>query len=78
MNEKEKQVQKALGTLPEFTCNGCGKLYMIDEKFIYTDIEDGLHTVHRHLCLICATAQFVCDRLMKVRDGHWDKEKFDD
>ena len=76
MDDKEKDVQKALGTLPEFTCPRCGKLSLIDEKFIYTDGEHS-HLSGVSMCIICATAQFVCNRVFKRPEGHWDKEKFD-
>lgn len=72
MDEKERQIQKALGTFPVFSCSNCGKEFYIDEKFTYTN--DGRS--HRQLCKICATAQFVYDRLMKPeRDrGEFTKE----
>ena len=59
MTEKEKEVQKALGTFPTFECNQCYKEFFTDEKFIYNNI--GYR--EKQLCTICATAQFVCNRL---------------
>ena len=72
MDKKEKDVQKALGTYPVFSCNNCGKEFYVDEKYYYTNVGGALI----QLCKICATAQFVCDRLMKpTRDrGEFTKE----
>ena len=73
MDKKEKAAQKALGTFPVFNCSNCGKEFYTDEKYYYyTNV--GVPLIQ--LCKICATAQFVCDRLMKpTRDrGEFTKE----
>lgn len=74
MNEKEKAVQKALGTFPTFNCNNCGKEFYVDEKYKYTN--DGRH--FKQLCKICASAQLVCDRLMKPKRDWGEFTKEDD
>jgi len=68
--EKEKEIQKALGTFPTFECNQCHKEYFIDEKFTYTNVGGAV----KQLCTICATAQFVCNRLFKKPMGEFTKE----
>jgi NAD-dependent SIR2 family protein deacetylase len=70
MNEEEKEIQKALGTFPTFKCNQCGKEFFEDEKFIFTPTGG----VHLWLCPICATAQFVCDRILKRPAGAFTRE----
>lgn len=69
MDKKEIAAQKALGTFPVFSCSQCGKEFYVDEKYIYTNV-GGART---RLCKICATAQFVCDRLMRRA---WDRGEF--
>ena len=76
MDNKEKDIQKALGTLPEFTCQNCGKQFTVDEKFIYNNMGENIR--NRELCEICATAQFVHDSIFSKTDAQWAKEKFDD
>ena len=69
MDEKEKQVQKALGTFPKFICDQCREEFFVDEKFIYT------YTGTRmQLCTICATALFACNKILKKPMGKFTKE----
>jgi len=74
MNEKEKDVQKALGTFPVFNCNSCCKEFYTDEKYVYTNVGGA----RMRLCKICATAQLVCDRLMKPIQERGEFTKEDD
>ena len=74
MDKKEKEVQKALGTFPVFRCSNCYKEFYVDEKYVYTN--NGKN--YEQLCKICATAQFVCDRLMKPIQERGEFTKEDD
>lgn len=74
MDKKEKQVQKALGTFPTFNCSNCGKEFYVDEKYVYTN--DGNY--FQQLCITCATAQFVCDKLMKTERNRGEFTKEDE
>ena len=70
MNKKEKQVQKALGTFPTFICDNCHEKFFGDAKYTYTHNNGAV----MYLCTTCATAQFVCNKLMGVPMGEFTKE----
>lgn len=75
MTEKEKEIQKALGTFPTFVCSNCGKESFIDEKYTYTDRSTLRSILNiQQLCRICATAQFVCNKILKKPMGKFTKE----
>ena len=71
MTEKEKQIQKALGTFPTFTCDQCHKEFFTDEKYMWVSPKS---TAHKHLCIMCATALYVCNLLLKKDMGEFTKK----